>query len=75
MTTSRNVQRLPSFLLTIGKMKIWTIICKKACIDKMKPINLADRLKPPENLKGNEGSVSDFPIANRTGRSCSAQIV
>lgn len=75
MTTDRYVQRLPILRLMIGNMIIVAIIWIIPCIERMPPIDLVDRAKPPVNLKGNEGGSSDFGMLRSTGRSCSAEMV
>ena len=74
-TTIRYVQRLPIFRLTIGNTTIVAIIWIIPWTDRMPPIVFVDSSKPPVNLNGSCGAVSDFGILSKTGRSCSAEIV
>ena len=41
----------------------------------MPPIARVGKSNPPVNLKGREGAVSDSGKLNKTGRSCSAEMV
>ena len=71
----RKVVSDPNRSLTMGKMMIWAIICRKPWNDRMSPMVFADNPKPPSNLKGQTGGTSELAEANMMGRSCSSAIV
>ena len=71
----RKSVRLPRYRVRKGKAKSMAMTWMRPWAERMPPIARVGKSNPPVNLKGREGAVSDSGRLNRTGRSCSAEMV